>query len=90
MTLFTADGYLKDMTRVHWIDPSWETSWGLGYAVSKGHKVSAITRISHRASLWEVRVVALTSPRLPGRTPWWSGTAAPAPATRRSSAPCRK
>jgi hypothetical protein len=33
---------LKDMTRVHWIDPSWETSWGLGYAVSKGHKNSVV------------------------------------------------
>ena len=30
------------MTRVHWIDPSWETSWGIGYAVSKGHKNSVV------------------------------------------------
>lgn len=29
---------LKEMHRVHWVDPSWETSWGLGYSVDKGAK----------------------------------------------------
>lgn len=27
---------LKDMQRVHWIDPDWNTSWGLGFSVYKG------------------------------------------------------
>jgi CubicO group peptidase (beta-lactamase class C family) len=26
---------LKEMQRVHWIDPDWTTSWGLGFSVSK-------------------------------------------------------
>ena len=29
---------LKEMHHVHWIDPSWETSWGLGYSVDRGAK----------------------------------------------------
>ena len=24
---------LKDMQRVHWMDPNWRTSWGLGFSV---------------------------------------------------------
>jgi len=27
---------LKNMYNVHWMDPDWGTSWGLGYSVSKG------------------------------------------------------
>lgn len=27
---------LKNMQRVHWMDPDWETSWGLGFSVYKG------------------------------------------------------
>lgn len=27
---------LREMQRVHFVDPSWETTWGLGYAVSRG------------------------------------------------------
>lgn len=27
---------LKNMHNVHWIDPDWETSWGLGFSVYKG------------------------------------------------------
>lgn len=27
---------LKNMHNVHWMDPDWETSWGLGFAVFKG------------------------------------------------------
>ncbi|MCB0584105.1 MAG: serine hydrolase, partial [Phaeodactylibacter sp.] len=26
---------LREMQRVHWMDPDWETSWGLGFVVSK-------------------------------------------------------
>jgi CubicO group peptidase (beta-lactamase class C family) len=26
---------LKEMQRVHWIDPDWETTWGLGFSVSR-------------------------------------------------------
>lgn len=26
---------LKEMHRVHWIDPDWETKWGLGFSVSR-------------------------------------------------------
>ena len=26
---------LKEMQRVHWMDPDWTTSWGLGFSVSK-------------------------------------------------------
>ena len=26
---------LREMHRVHWLDPDWETAWGLGFAVSR-------------------------------------------------------
>lgn len=26
---------LREMHRVHWLDPDWETAWGLGFSVSK-------------------------------------------------------
>jgi hypothetical protein len=26
---------LREMQRVHWVDPDWKTTWGLGFAVSK-------------------------------------------------------
>jgi CubicO group peptidase (beta-lactamase class C family) len=26
---------LREMYRVHWVDPSWKTTWGLGFAVSR-------------------------------------------------------
>ncbi len=26
---------LREMQRVHWVDPDWETTWGLGFAVSR-------------------------------------------------------
>ncbi len=26
---------LREMYRVHWVDPSWETTWGLGFSVSR-------------------------------------------------------
>ncbi len=28
---------LREMHRVHWIDPDWETTWGLGFAVSRSN-----------------------------------------------------
>ncbi len=27
---------LKNMQRVHWTDPDWETTWGLGFSIRKG------------------------------------------------------
>lgn len=27
---------LREMQRVHWVDPDWETTWGLGFAVWEG------------------------------------------------------
>jgi CubicO group peptidase (beta-lactamase class C family) len=26
---------LREMHRVHWVDPSWETTWGLGFSISR-------------------------------------------------------
>jgi CubicO group peptidase (beta-lactamase class C family) len=27
---------LREMHRVHWVDPNWRTTWGLGFSVSRG------------------------------------------------------
>jgi CubicO group peptidase (beta-lactamase class C family) len=35
---------LREMHRVHWVDPDWKTTWGLGFAVSK---VESDTMVSH-------------------------------------------
>lgn len=35
---------LREMQRVHWVDPDWETTWGLGFAVQK---VEDDTMVSH-------------------------------------------
>ena len=35
---------LKEMHRVHWIDPDWELSWGLGFAVGK---MDDVTYVGH-------------------------------------------
>ncbi|MDJ0654861.1 MAG: serine hydrolase domain-containing protein [Xanthomonadales bacterium] len=35
---------LREMHRVHWIDPDWETTWGLGFAV---RRVEDTTVVSH-------------------------------------------
>jgi CubicO group peptidase (beta-lactamase class C family) len=38
---------LKEMHRVHWIDPDWKTSWGLGFSVSQ---VGEKTIVGHGGS----------------------------------------
>lgn len=35
---------LREMQRVHWVDPDWKTTWGLGFAV---RKVEEETMVSH-------------------------------------------
>jgi CubicO group peptidase (beta-lactamase class C family) len=35
---------LKEMQRVHWMDPDWKTSWGLGFSV---YKVDGRTFVGH-------------------------------------------
>jgi len=35
---------LREMQRVHWVDPDWETTWGLGFAVFRSGDHS---RVSH-------------------------------------------
>ena len=39
---------LHDMHRVHWLDPDWNTSWGLGFHVSRGS--DGKTRVGHGGS----------------------------------------
>ena len=31
-----APNTLREMQRVHWVDPDWKTTWGLGFVVSQG------------------------------------------------------
>lgn len=31
---------LREMQRVHWVDPDWETTWGLGFSVVKRDKLT--------------------------------------------------
>ena len=38
---------LREMHRVHWVDPDWETTWGLGFSVSK---VDGKTMVGHGGS----------------------------------------
>lgn len=35
---------LREMHRVHWVDPDWETTWGLGFNV---HREEDVTIVSH-------------------------------------------
>ena len=35
---------LREMQRVHWIDPDWETTWGIGFAV---RRVEDMTVVGH-------------------------------------------
>lgn len=51
---------LKLMQRVHWTDPDWETTWGLGFAVSKGS--DGTTWISHGGSCPGYRSVLMVNP----------------------------
>lgn len=39
-----APNTLREMQRVHWIDPDWETTWGLGFAV---RRVDDMTVVGH-------------------------------------------
>ncbi|MFC2156500.1 serine hydrolase domain-containing protein [Acidobacteriota bacterium] len=41
------DSTLREMHRVHWVDPDWETAWGLGFSVSK---VDGRTMVGHGGS----------------------------------------
>ena len=38
---------LREMQRVHWIDPDWKSSWGLGFEV---HESGGSTIVGHRGS----------------------------------------
>jgi CubicO group peptidase (beta-lactamase class C family) len=38
---------LREMQRVHWMDPDWETSWGLGFSV---YEVDGKTMVGHGGS----------------------------------------
>lgn len=38
---------LREMQRVHWVDPNWELTWGLGFAVTR---VEDQTMVSHGGS----------------------------------------
>jgi hypothetical protein len=38
---------LREMHRVHWVDPGWETTWGLGFSVSRNGDA---TRVGHGGS----------------------------------------
>ncbi|WP_198536967.1 serine hydrolase [Salegentibacter sediminis] len=51
---------LKTMQRVHWTDPDWETTWGLGFAVSKGP--DGTTWVSHGGSCPGYRSILLVNP----------------------------
>ncbi len=33
---------LKEMQRVHWVDPDWNTTWGLGFSVSRNNNSSIV------------------------------------------------
>jgi CubicO group peptidase (beta-lactamase class C family) len=33
---------LREMQRVHWVDPDWENSWGLGFVVAKAKKQTVV------------------------------------------------
>ena len=39
---------LKYMQRVHWTDPDWKTTWGLGFKVYKG--IDGVTWVGHNGS----------------------------------------
>lgn len=51
---------LKSMHRVHWMDPDWNTSWGLGFAVNKGS--DGTTWVSHGGSCPGYRTVIQLAP----------------------------
>lgn len=51
---------LKEMHRVHWVDPDWKTTWGLGFVVSQdGDK----TMVSHGGSCPGYRTTLQLDPK---------------------------
>jgi CubicO group peptidase (beta-lactamase class C family) len=51
---------LREMHRVHWMDPDWETAWGLGFSVSK---VDGRTMVGHGGSCPGYRTVIRIDPK---------------------------
>jgi CubicO group peptidase (beta-lactamase class C family) len=51
---------LKEMQRVHWIDPNWETTWGLGFSVSR---VGDTTYVGHGGTCPGYRTLLRISPK---------------------------
>jgi len=51
---------LKEMQRVHWMDPDWETTWGLGFSVSRRDDK---TFVGHGGSCPGYRTQLLMSPK---------------------------
>jgi CubicO group peptidase (beta-lactamase class C family) len=51
---------LREMQRVHWIDPDWETTWGLGFSVSRRDDK---TFVGHGGSCPGYRTQLLMSPK---------------------------
>ena len=51
---------LKEMQRVHWMDPDWETTWGLGFSVSRRDDR---TFVGHGGSCPGYRTQLLMSPK---------------------------
>jgi hypothetical protein len=50
---------LREMHRVHWVDPDWDTTWGLGFSVSR---VDDHTFVGHGGSCPGFRSQLLLSP----------------------------
>jgi CubicO group peptidase (beta-lactamase class C family) len=52
---------LKEMHRVHWVDPDWRTTWGLGFSVSRGD--DGKTYVGHGGSCPGYRTQLLLCPK---------------------------
>jgi CubicO group peptidase (beta-lactamase class C family) len=50
---------LREMQRVHWMDPDWETTWGLGFSV---YKVDGKTMFGHGGSCPGYRSTLMIDP----------------------------
>lgn len=50
---------LREMHRVHWIDPDWKTSWGLGFSV---YEVDGKTMVGHGGSCPGYRSTLMIDP----------------------------
>jgi CubicO group peptidase (beta-lactamase class C family) len=51
---------LREMQRVHWMDPDWETSWGLGFSV---YEVEGRTVVGHGGSCPGYRSILMIDPQ---------------------------